>query len=137
MSTSELSDYAQDTNTPVFWAGAPANGFKLELTEVKGGRVYVRYITSSAKAGDPRPAYTTVATYPMKNAAAQLEQSAKSRPGAIDGKGPNGAITLYYRKAPSSVYVAHPGSDHVIEVYAPQPNAPQQIAESDTLVEAK
>lgn len=132
VSTGELSSYAESANRPVYWAGAPSGGFKLELTEVKGQRVFVRYITADAKAGDPRPAFTTVATYPMKDAQAKLE-SFQDRPGSVEGEGADGATTLHYRKAPSNVYVAPPNSDYVIEVYAPEPSAAQQLAKSATL----
>ncbi len=136
VSAGELSSYAGSANRPVYWADAPAQGFKLELTEVKGQRVFVRYLTADAKAGDPRPAFTTVATYPMKDAQARLE-SFEDRPGSVEGEGANGAITLHYRKAPSNVYVAPPNSDYVIEVYAPEPSAAQQLAKSATLSAVK
>ena len=136
VSAGELSSYAESANRPVYWGGAPSGGFKLELTEVKGQRVFVRYITADAKAGDPRPAFTTVATYPMKDAQARLE-SFKDRPGSVEGEGAGGAITLHYKKAPSNVYVAPPNSDYVIEVYAPEPSAAQQLAKSATLAAVK
>jgi len=136
VSTSDLSTFAKDAKQPVYWAGAPAAGFKLELTEVKGERVFVRYIPTSAKAGDPRPAYTTIATYPMKGASDQLKEFA-TRPGAVEGEGAGGATTLYYRKAPSNVYVAPPNSDYLIEVFAPEPTAALQVAEADALVQVK
>jgi hypothetical protein len=134
VSAEKLSSLADTSDTPVFWAGDAADGFKLEFTEVRGGRVYVRYLTADAKAGDPRPAFTTVATYPMQGAFEQLRESADN-PGAVSGNGAAGATTLYYRKAPSSVYVAQPGSDHLIEVFAPQPSAALEIASSPSLVQ--
>jgi hypothetical protein len=134
VSASELSSYAKSGHT-VYWAGAAAPGFKLELTEVKGPRVFVRYLTSSAQAGDPRAAYTTVATYPMKNAFARV-RAAGTRPGAVAGEAPGGA-TLYYKKTPSNVYVARPGSDYLVEVFAPQPKAALQLASSASLVQVR
>ena len=136
VSADQLQSYAKDAGRPVFWAGPAAEGFKLELTEVRGQRVFVRYLTRDAKAGDPRPAFTTVATYPMKGAHDQLKASA-AKPGAVDGEAANGAITLYYRKAPSNVYVAQPNSDYLIEVYAPEPRAAQQLAGSDQIVQVR
>jgi hypothetical protein len=136
VSAAQLSSYAQAAKRPVYWAGPAARGYKLELTEVRGQRVFVRYLTADAKAGDPRAAFTTVATYPMKGAAAQL-QSFKSRPGAVEGKGANGAVTLYYKKSPSNVYVAQPNSDYLVEIFAPQPRAALQLAQSDQLVQVR
>src|SRR3954469_23177417 len=52
VSSGDLTSYARSGNRTVFWAGPPATGYKLELTEVRGARVFVRYLTSAAKAGD-------------------------------------------------------------------------------------
>ena len=132
VSSAQLSSYAESAGRPIYWAGETADGYELELTEVAGQRTYVRYLTSGAKAGDPRPAFTTVATYPVKGAHAQLTESS-SRPGSVETKAENGALVLYYRKAPSNVYVAHPGSDQLVEVYAPEPSGALQLAKSPLL----
>ena len=134
VTSAELSDFANDAGRPVFWAGAPADGFKLELTEARGRRVFVRYLANDAKAGDPRPAFTTVATYPMDGAYERLRGSADN-PGAVTGKGASGSTTLYYKKAPSNVYVALPGGDYLVEVFATEPSAALQIASSPSLVQ--
>src|SRR3954447_17254591 len=137
VTTQQLSDYAKSGNRTVFWAGPPASGFKLELTEVRGPRVFVRYLSTAAKAGDPRPAYTTVATYPMPNAIAKI-RAANNRPGAVVSQVPSsGVMTLYYKKAPSNVYVARPGSNFLVEVFAPQPRAALEIAGSSSLVQVR
>jgi hypothetical protein len=136
VSAAQLSSYAKSANRPVFWAGPAAENFKLELTEVRGQRVFIRYLTADAKAGDPRAAFTTVATYPMKDAAGQLK-SFESRPGAVAGEAAGGATTLYYKKAPSNIYVAHPDSDYLVEVFAPEPRAALQLAQSDQLVQVR
>jgi hypothetical protein len=137
VSQEQLSTYAKDTNRTVFWAGPAASGFKLELTEVRGKRVFVRYLTSAAKAGDPRAPYTTVATYPVAGAFNKL-RAASSRTGAVAAQVPGGgAMTLYYKKTPSNVYVARPGSDYLVEVFAPQPRAAYELAGSSQLVQVK
>jgi hypothetical protein len=129
VSEAQLASYAESAGHPVYWAGSAADGYKLELTEVRGQRVFVRYLADSAKAGDPRADFTTVATYPMQGAYEQLRASA-DRSGSVEGETDGGALTLYYKKAPSNVYVAHPGSDQLVEVFAPEPRAAQQLAES-------
>jgi hypothetical protein len=129
VSEAQLASYAESAGRPVYWAGEAADGYKLELTEARGQRVFVRYLVDSAKAGDPRPDYTTVATYPMEGAYEQLQESA-DRPGAVEGKTDDGAITLYYKKAPANVYVAHPGVDRLVEIFAPEPKDAQQLAAS-------
>jgi hypothetical protein len=133
VSASQLTAYARSGHRTVYSAGPAAAGYKLELTEVRGSRIFVRYLTSDAKAGDPRPAFTTVATYPMRGAYAQL-RAASSRPGAVAGNGPAGATTIYYKQRPSSVYVARPGTNFLIEVFAPQPRAALQLAQSPAVV---
>ena len=129
VSAEELSSYARSVKRPVYWAGAAAAGFKIELTEVRGGRVYIRYLTAQAQAGDPRAAFTTLATYPMRGAYEQL-RSASRRRGAVFGKTASGGATLHYRRAPSNVYLAQPGADHLVEVFTPEPRAAQRLAAS-------
>jgi hypothetical protein len=137
VSQQELSSYVKSGNRTAFWAGPAASGFKLELTEVRGRRIFVRYLSSAAKAGDPRAAYTTVATYPMAGAYNKIK-AASSRPGAVASQVPGGgAMTLYYKKTPSNVYVARPGSDFLVEVFAPQPRAAYQLAGSSSLVQIR
>jgi hypothetical protein len=136
VSSSQLTEYAHSHNGAAYWAGPAAAGFKLELTEVRGSRVFVRYLTSDAKAGDPRAAFTTVATYPTRGAY-QLLRSASSRPGAVAGTGPAGATTLYYKQRPTSVYVARPGANELIEVFAPQPRAALQLAQSQSVIRVR
>jgi hypothetical protein len=136
VSSSQLSAYAHSGHKTAYWAGPAASGYKLELTEVRGSRIFVRYLTSDANAGDPRAAFTTVATYPMRGAY-QLLRSASSRPGAVEATTPSGATTLYYKQRPTSVYVARPGSNELIEVFAAQPRAALQVAQSQTLVQVR
>jgi hypothetical protein len=136
VTSSQLSAYAHSNNRTAYWAGPAASGFKLELTEARGSQVFVRYLTSDAKAGDARAAFTTVATYPMRGAY-QLLRSASSRPGAVVGTGAAGATTLYYKQRPTSVYVARPGANQLIEVFAPQARAALQLAQSQSVVQVR
>jgi hypothetical protein len=134
VSPGELSAYAHKNGRTIYWAGPAAQGFKLELTEVTGRRVFVRYLQSSVQAGDPRPAFTAIGTYPMPDAFTKLRASS-SRPGAVTGQLAGGGMTLYYKKTPSNVYVARPGSNFLVEVFAPQPRGALQIAGSPSLVQ--
>ena len=136
VSASQLSSYARDNNRTIDWAGAAASGFKLELTEITGHRVYVRYLSSGAQAGDPRPAFTAIGTYPMQDALTKL-RAASSRPGAVAGTLSGGGVTLYYKKRPTNVYVARPGSNVLVEVFAPQAGAALQLARSSTLSQVR
>ena len=129
----QLRSYAENKGAPVYWAGPPAAGFKLELTEVKGGRTFVRYLTADAQAGDPRPAFTTIATYVSSGAYATTKGAATREGAVLSDRGSDGVV-LYYKKAPANVYVAKPSDpNRLIEVYAPAAQAAQALAASDQL----
>ncbi len=132
VSPAGLSSYAGSAGRPVYWAGPAQAGFQLELTEVRGKRTFVRYLPAGVRAGDPRPSFTTIATYPLPGAYART-RGARNRPGAVLRQSAGGAAVLYYRKAPSNVYVAYPNVDSLIEVFAPQPRAAQQLARSQLI----
>lgn len=136
VSPQQLASYAESAGRPVYWAGQAADGYRLELTEEQGQRVFVRYLADSAQAGDPRPAFTTVATYPMQDAYERLRDAGR-RPGAVEGTTTSGALTLHYRRAPSNVYLAEPGSDRLVEVFAPQPGAALGLARSALLTRVR
>jgi hypothetical protein len=132
MSAAELSSYAHSVGRPVYWAGPAQTGFQLEFTEVRGGRTFVRYLPAGVRAGDPRPSFTTVATYQLARAYASTSAAGR-RPGAVLRRTAAGAAVLYYRKAPANVYVAYPNVDSLIEVFAPQPRAAQRLARSQSI----
>ena len=133
----QLRSYAEKKGAPVYWAGAPAAGFKLELTEVQGGRIFVRYLSADAEAGDPRAAFTTIGTY-VSNGAYATTKGAVSREGAVlDDRGADGVV-LYYKKAPTNVYVAKPADpNRLIEVYAPSGPGAQALAASSQIAPVK
>ena len=137
VSVEQLSSYAENKGAPVYWAGPPAAGFQLELTEVRGGRVFVRYLAADAQAGDPRPAFTTVGTY-VSNGAYDTTKGAKDRQGAVLSDRGSDGVVLYYKKAPTNVYIAKPGDpNRLVEIYAPGGQAAQQLATSNQVVPVK
>src|SRR5207245_779938 len=62
-----LSSAARSLKTTIYWAG-PKPGFTYALTRTNSGRVYVRYLPSGIRVGDPRASYLIIATYPFPNA---------------------------------------------------------------------
>jgi hypothetical protein len=124
-SVEELKEVAGDVGHPVYWAG-PLPELRYELTRTGDGRVFIRYLGPGATVGDPRPGFLTVASYPVENSFAVLRRQA-TRPGnkrlAIPGDG----LALIARDRPKSAYVAFPGSDVQIEVYAPTASATRRI----------
>lgn len=115
----EIQELAGDQGHPVYWAG-PTGADTLEWTALADGKVYIRYLTGGAEVEDPRPAFLTVATYPVGNGVAAIKKANKS-PGTRTIKVPGGGTALVNEKGPTSVYLAYPGSEYQIEVFHPDP----------------
>jgi len=125
VSASQLSDFVAESGDTVYWIG-PRRGARYELTETEPGRVYVRYLRDGAQAGDERPDFVTVATYPG-DGVAELRQAASDGQGALKPVA-GGGIVLTDPAAPDSVHLAHPGEDVQIEVYSPIPDHALRLA---------
>jgi hypothetical protein len=110
---------ASDQSETPYWAG-PGGAQTFEWTSTSDGRIYVRYLTGGAKAGDPRARFLTVGTYPVGDGIATLRKAAR-QPGARTLNVKGGGLALVNRKTPTSVYVAYPGSKVQIEVFDPDP----------------
>ena len=123
VSTSGLRSFAQRAGQPVYWVGARPSA-KYEITQNSRG-VYVRYLPPDVKAGDSR-AFLTVATYPVQNAYAATKS--KSGSGTVTHDIAGGGVATYHTSHPTSVYVAYPGSEYQIEVYAPKAAAAHYLA---------
>jgi hypothetical protein len=115
-SEAELREFAASAPHPVYWAG-PRTGQTYELTHTSDGRVYVRYLPEGVRAGDPRPQFLTVGTYPRARAYAELKRAA-STPGATSRDLPGGGLAVVSRGS-SSVYFGYPDAHYQVEVYAP------------------
>lgn len=111
----------------VYWAGRRA-GFTYELTQVNGN-IYIRYLPSGIDVGDPRPNYLTVGTYPKPRSYALLKRQGRQR-GNESRQGAGGGLAVWSKQRPQSVYVAYPGSDVQIEVYAPSAARARRLATS-------
>jgi hypothetical protein len=123
-SESQLRDFAQSVAHPVYWAG-PRNGYSYELTRTTDGRVYVRYLPEGVKAGDPRPEFLTVGTYPRPKAFAELKRAAKA-PGAKSRAIAQGGLAVLSRGS-SSVYFGYPDAGYQVEVFAPGAGAARNL----------
>jgi hypothetical protein len=100
---------------PIYWAGSKG-GQQYELTKSGDGRVWIRYLPTSAKIGEQSTPYLTIGTYPVANAFAATQAAAKSGVRIPVGKG---AIAFYSSARPTNVYIAYKGSDYQIEVFDP------------------
>ena len=127
VSARELSDLAANADTPVYWLGRRGDA-SYELTETSSGRVYVRYLTPGAQAGDKRAAFVTVGTYSEDGGVAALRRAAASRKGARLGRTDDGAVLLIDPSSPDNAHLAYPAADLQIEVYSPVPGEALRLA---------
>src|SRR3954454_2331468 len=77
-----LKNYSSGQATPVYWAG-PREKRRYEVTRTNDGSTYIRYLPSGAKAGDSRPEFLTVGSYPNSNALKSVEQAAGQKGNSI------------------------------------------------------
>src|SRR5205085_7031602 len=87
VSSAELRTASKLLRQPIYWAGR-ARGYHYELTRTANGYDYVRYLPHGVQAGDPRPKFLVVATYPFPGAYRALKKYAKGKAVA----GPHGSI---------------------------------------------
>jgi hypothetical protein len=118
VSADDLRALSASLGHPLYWLGERP-GTRLEMRHESNGDVLVRYLTGDAKAGDTRPRYITVGTYPTPDAVATLRRAA-SQEGAEVQPVPKGGIVLASPTSPENVYVAFPGSDYQVEVFTPK-----------------
>jgi hypothetical protein len=126
VSVKQLRSAAEETPHPVYWAGA-IPGRKLELTENRQGHLFVRYLSADARMGDERPDFTTIGTYPLANAYQVTERSAERR-GSTRRDAPGGGIAVWTRDRATSVYLAYPGTEVLVEVYDPDGARARELA---------
>ena len=112
----QIQAVAAAVKHPVYWLG-PRPGFNYELTVASTGRIFVRYLPRNAKLGDKRAIYKTVATYPVKNARAQLQAGAKFLKRPVIKVGTNGLAVV--SRPPTSVYVVFGTSNYQVEIFTP------------------
>lgn len=126
-SVSELSEFAADRGSPVYWLGERPKA-SYELTDYSSGRVYIRYLTDGAQAGDERAKFVTVATYPAGSGVVELRKAAAEEKGAKLGKTDDGAVLLIDPASPNNAHLAYPGANPQIEVYSPVPGEALRLA---------
>jgi hypothetical protein len=125
-SAGDLEALADEVGHPVFWAG-PRDGEEVEVTRTGEDQIYVRYLTSGAEPGDPRPEFLTVGTYPASDATATPAELAQAE-GALTTRTPDGELAVTNENNPFSVYLSGRGSDLQIEVYDPNPGRAFKLA---------
>jgi hypothetical protein len=112
----DLGRLATSLGHPLYWLGDRPET-KLELTHESSGDVLVRYLTGDAEAGDPRQTYVTVGTYPVPDAVAAVRIAAGEEGAEVQAV-PAGGVAF---AGSDNAYLAYPGGDYQIEVFAPTP----------------
>ena len=112
-----LRSFAASAGHDVYWAG-PQENRTYELTKTSDGRVFIRYLPSSAKPGDRRPRFLTVGTYPRKSAFADLRRAARAK-GAVSLPLERGGLMVFSEATPKSVYMGYPNAAYQVEVFHP------------------
>jgi hypothetical protein len=87
----------------------------------------VRYLPAGVAVGDKAPSYTTIATYPTPNAFATMQRSANTQ-GFVKSPAANGGLAVWRSARATSVYLAFPNTDYLVEVYDPSPRRARSLA---------
>ncbi len=124
-SVSELRALAEDAGTPIYWAGT-SPGDRFEVTETRGERFFVRYLPPNVDVADERPEFLTVGTYPYPRAYAVTEESS-TQEAMASASAPAGGLAVWSEKRPTSVYVAYPGSELLVEVFSPEASEARRL----------
>jgi hypothetical protein len=129
VSVESLRSAAEET--PIYWAGPP-EGSELELSQPSPDRTYVRYLTGGVEAGDPQ-LFLTVGSYRLADPVAALRGQG-GQPDGVLVKAQDGGTVYFSKERPESVYLAYPGTETQIEVYAPDFQEALELATSGRIV---
>jgi hypothetical protein len=132
LSESELLAEASGLGGPAYWIGPRADTESYELTTTEDGRIYIRYLTGDAEAGDERADFLSVGTYPFPDAKAGLQRSAAKGEGTLEqGDG----YTYLVPAAGENAYVVFDDEpDLQVEVFSPQPGEAEQLTRDGSVV---
>lgn len=127
----QLERFAAGAGHPVYWAG-PRSGYVYEVTRTPSGRVFVRYLPQGYVAGDTRPEFMTVATYPTSGAFDNLRRATK-RGGSATAVG-GGGIAVTWHHSATNVYLAYPHTNYQVEVFNPVPGHARKLLLNGAIV---
>ncbi len=125
LSLDELRQKAAESDLPLYWAGA-REGANVEFTRTADGTTYVRYLTGSAKAGDPGAGYIVVATYPQPDAYRRVSTTARQQHFFTADLLRRG-LAVIKPERPENIYLVYPGRPYQIEVYAPTADEAREL----------
>jgi hypothetical protein len=133
LSVSELLAEVSNLGTPTFWVGPRAGTESYELSSLPDGRVYIRYLTGDAEAGDPRPEFLTVGTYPVAEAKKALRNASADAEGGQTLAQEDGYEVLSSPEATNAYIVFDDQPAVQIEIFSPQVGEAAQLATSGAL----
>jgi hypothetical protein len=128
----QLQRLAASVDHPVYWAG-PRPGFSYELTRTTTGRIFVRYLPHGIAAGDSRPDFLTVGTYPGERSFADLRRAANREGAAWVGLDHGGLVVFAARNA-RSTYLGYPSKKYQVEVFAPPSDTARKLVLGGAIV---
>lgn len=132
VSQPQLQRLAASLDHPVYWAG-PRRGFRYELTTTTSGRIFVRYLPDGVAAGDPRPEFLTVGTYPGTRSFADLKRAA-NREGATWVGLDHGELVVFAAGDSHRAYLGHEGENDQVEVFAPSSDTARKLVLDGAIV---
>lgn len=132
LSEAELRAKVAESGATVYWVGAMPNTTSFEYTRTADDRFYVRNLSEDAEAGDPRPDFVTIGTYPVADAKGALKVAEEAAPDQkIVRK--DGYEVLADKGASSAYVVFDEQPDLQVEVFAPNPGEARLLAMSGAL----
>jgi hypothetical protein len=132
VSQTQLQRLATSVDHPVYWAGARP-GFSYELTGTTNGRIFVRYLPHGVAAGDSRPDFLTVGTYPGDRSFADLKRAA-NREGAARVGLDHGGLVVFADRNARSAYLGYPSGKYQVEVFAPSSDTARKLVLGGAIV---
>lgn len=130
LSEAELLAQASGLGGPAWWVGPREDTESYELTTTEDGRIYIRYLTGDAEAGDESAEFVSVGTYPLADAKAALQRSATESGGTVERE--QGFDLLVGEN--DNAYVVFDDEPGVqVEIYSPEPGEAEQLARDGEL----
>jgi hypothetical protein len=125
VSVAELRALSRKLDQPLYWVGKKRS-YTYELTDT-GKRMYIRYLPPGVAVDDERPNFLTVGTYRYTDPIARLRAYRRERGATVRDLG-SGGVAAVPRSRSRTVYLAFPGEELLVEVYAPSPARARRLA---------
>ena len=114
----------------IFWKGAAPNT-SYALTRTTRGWIFISYLPAGSKLAYIHQ-FPFVGTFQVANAY-HATLLAAGRSGSVKIAAPAGAVAFYYRRYPTSAYLAFKGSTEQIEVFDPGAGRVQALISSGAI----